>query len=58
MNTNHATWPACDLADMVETRAVHPVPVALAPDTSWAAPHPDDVLIDWRLPADPTGRTR
>jgi hypothetical protein len=53
MNTNH---PATDDRPR---RVVTWVRFRSQPNGDvWPPPHPSDALIDWRLPADPTGRTR
>jgi hypothetical protein len=49
MNTNHATD-----TDQ-QRRVVTFVLYRSQPNGDvWPPPHPEDVLIDWRLPADPT----
>jgi len=58
-DVDHATVLCTDptlaerLAELIERHGLADVPDHLPDAITWAPPHPDDRLIDWRLPENP-----
>jgi hypothetical protein len=44
---------ALRLAELINTHGLASVPDRIPDSVLWAPPHPDDRLVDWRLPAVP-----
>ena len=58
-DVDHATVLCTDrtiaerLAELIERHGLADVPDHIPDAITWAPPHPDDRLIDWRLPENP-----
>lgn len=58
-DVDHATVLCTDptlaerLAELIERHGLADVPDYIPDAVTWAPPHPDDRLIDWRLPENP-----
>jgi hypothetical protein len=44
------------IAELINTHGLLDVPDAIPVEVMWGAPDPVDVIVDWRLPADPRQR--